>query len=309
MRRLNKEEFMSRSNKTHNNKYDYSLVEYKNGYTKVEIICHEHGLFQQRPDHHLDGRGCKKCSTKSKKHISNKNEYSRLFIEKSKKIHNNKYDYSLVEYKNARTKVKIICPEHGIFEQNPDTHLKGHNCLKCSITINSDNQTYDNNTFIKKAISIHSNNYDYSKTNYIRSKEKVLIICPEHGYFYQMPYNHLLGKGCKKCNESKGEKIIRCYLEENLIRFESEKSFEECKNIKKLRFDFYLPEYNLCIEYDGIQHFKPLEFWGGNEALLERKKCDLIKTDFCISNNINLLRINYKENIKNKLKEYFRLLK
>jgi len=109
----------------HGDKYNYKLVDYKNAYTKVKIICPIHGIFEQTSNNHLCGRGCRKCvSEKQRKTL-------KQFIIESNNIHNNKYDYSLVEYKNAKTKVKIICHEHGVFRQRPHDHLKGHGCPKC----------------------------------------------------------------------------------------------------------------------------------------------------------------------------------
>jgi very-short-patch-repair endonuclease len=125
-KKKNKYEFIKKSNKIHNNKYDYSLVDYKNNKTKVKIICIEHGIFIQKPDAHMQGAGCIRCGNNSKK--------IKLldFIERSNEIHNNKYDYSLVEYKNSKIKVKIICPKHGIFEQTSRTHLIGRGCPICN---------------------------------------------------------------------------------------------------------------------------------------------------------------------------------
>jgi 5-methylcytosine-specific restriction endonuclease McrA len=129
MKRLTTKQFIKRSKVIHGDKYDYSLVEYKNARTKVKIICNKHGVFEQTPHSHLRGNGCKKCHYNK----SSKNAKSNIksFIENSIKIHNDKYDYSLVKYKNSKTKVKIICPIHGVFEQIPNAHLNGQGCKKC----------------------------------------------------------------------------------------------------------------------------------------------------------------------------------
>ena len=114
------------------------------------------------------------------------------------------------------------------------------------------------------------------------------------------------GIGCPICNESKGEKEIRIFLENNAIKYSRNKRFNKCKDKKTLPFDFYLPKYNLCIEYDGLQHFKSIEFWGGEISLLEQKQRDQIKTTFCKENNIKLRRIKYDENILEKLKKWIK---
>jgi len=122
-KRKTTEEFIEMAKSIHGDRYDYSLVEYKNNKTKVKIICPVHGVFEQKPIHHLRGHGCHECG--------DKRLTTKQFIEKVKSIHKDKYDYSLVEYKNNKTKVKIICPVHGPFEQRPNDHLRGRGCFKC----------------------------------------------------------------------------------------------------------------------------------------------------------------------------------
>jgi len=119
------------------------------------------------------------------------------FIQKAREKHGSKYDYSLVEYINTRNKVKIICPEHGVFEQRSSAHIEGQGCLKCSGKINLTGLD-----FINKAKIIHGNVYNYTLVEYKNMKTKVKIICPKHGIFHQMPYNHLIGKGCLKCGKN-----------------------------------------------------------------------------------------------------------
>lgn len=123
MIRKTTEQFVSEAKLIHNNKYDYSLVEYKNNSTKVKIICPIHGVFEQRPSDHLNNHGCKKCGIE-KVALSN-TKTTEQFISEAKLVHKNKYDYSLVKYINDSTNVKIICSVHGVFEQTPNNHLVG----------------------------------------------------------------------------------------------------------------------------------------------------------------------------------------
>lgn len=290
-------EFIKKSKKIHGDKYDYSLVKYKNSLTKVIIICPEHGEFTQLPYNHLNGKGCKDCCTLNKRLKNDE------FIQKSNFIHGDKYDYSLVNYKDSKTKVKIICKKHGVFEQKPNYHLNGQGCARCFNTFKL--TTTD---FIIKSKEIHDNKYNYTLVNYINSKIKVKIICPIHGVFEQMPNCHTTQKqGCPLCKESKGERIIRQFLLKNNIIFIKQKTFSKClsdKN-KKLKFDFYLPDYNMCIEYDGEQHNKVVEHWGGETDFIKRKIRDNIKNEYCLKNNIRLIRINYNENIEEILKKNY----
>ena len=126
MKRKTLDEFIKDGNDIHNNFFDYSLVNYINNKTKVKIICPVHGLFEQTPSQHIIlKQGCRFCMIDSYKNTIEK------FIEKSNNIHNNFFDYSLVNYINNKTKVKIICPVHGVFEQRPDAHLNGAGCYRC----------------------------------------------------------------------------------------------------------------------------------------------------------------------------------
>lgn len=285
-----KQKFLNKALKTHNKKYDYSLVEYKNNKTKVKITCSTHGVFEQTPGNHINKKsGCPSC-VKLKKYTTQE------FINKAKKIHEEKYDYSLVNYVNSRTKIKIICPKHGVFKQSPAIHLYGIGCLDCS---GKNKRTVEE--FVKEAKKIHGEKYDYSLVEYNNGDSKVKIICPTHGVFKQTPRNHLHNQQCPICNISKGELFIKNFLEENKITYKQQYSFPTCKYKYILRFDFYLPDHNLCIEYDGIQHFKPVDYFGGVKALNESKKRDEIKNNFCENNNIKLIRINHNQKDLNQV--------
>ena len=157
-------------------------------------------------------------------------------------------------------------------------------------------ETYKNKhtiIFFKESKKIHNNFYLYNKCIYNGSKNNVIITCPIHGYFLQTPNCHLNGQGCPVCRSSKGEKQIEKFLLINKIQFQRQKKFNDCKNLKELPFDFYLTEKNICIEYDGEQHYKEIKNWGGLENLNKIKLHDKIKTQYCKRNNIKLIRIPY----------------
>lgn len=291
-----KEEFIHKCNLLYNNKYDYSLVDYINNKTKIKIICPIHGQFEQTPDKHLNNnRGCNKCMNHS---IKKTNNYLKKLIDRFNKKHNGFYSYSLENFVNSQTKIKIICPIHGEFEQTPNNHLFGFGCPSCGGT-----KRLTTNEFIIRAKKIHGNKYDYSLVNYINNKTKVKIICPTHGEFEQSFIKHCVRKnGCPVCKESKGEKEIRLYLSKHKINYIQQHKFLECKNKYTLPFDFYLPDKNLCIEYNGIQHYEPVNFFGGVNKLKEQIKNDNIKINYCEKNGIKYAIIRYDENILNKLK-------
>ena len=291
-----KEQFIEKAKEIHGNKYDYNNINYKNCEVKVDILCKIHGIFKQRPSSHLQGYGCSKCA----KNFSSKDN----FIKIAKDIHNNKYDYSLVDYKNNKTKVKIICHDHGIFTQRPDNHIGlKHGCPSCGQISTNNSLTFSKDDFIKQAKKIHSNKYDYNFTIYKNNKTKVKIKCSKHGFFFQTPNKHLHGHGCPICKESVGERVIRNFLLKNKIEFISQKRFDDCKFKISLIFDFYIPNLNICIEFDGLQHFEINEFFGGIKSFDELKIKDEIKNKYCRNNNIKLIRLkNIKtiENILNK---------
>lgn len=286
-------DFIKKANKIHNNKYDYSLVDYKNNITKIEIICPIHNKFEQIPNSHLSGRGCSFCGTIER--VKKQSLTKKRFIEKANIIHNNKYNYSLVEYKNNKIKVEIKCEKHGMFKIKPNCHLTGGGCPRC---VGRGKTTED---FILEANIKHGNKFDYSLIKYSGTFNKVKIICKIHGEFEITANRHLNGGGCPYCSSSIGENKIRDYLIENNIEFISQHRFKDCRDKNPLPFDFYLPNYNTCIEYQGEQHFKPVNYFGGLKNFETQKKRDLIKNNYCIANKINLLIINYNDNVKEKL--------
>jgi hypothetical protein len=200
----NTQEFIDRAKKLNGDKFDYSKVDYKNSQTHVTITCKTCGdTFEQTPNNHLRGKGCRKCSYKLR---GNKNRKTKeQFILESQKIHTDEsnnpiYDYSQVNYISARKKVNIICKIHGMFEQCPSDHLSSKGCSKCAIVNNSKKQTFTLEQFIERAKEKHGDKFNYSKVIYINSQTRVIIICNTCGCeFTQVPNSHLQGYGCDKC--------------------------------------------------------------------------------------------------------------
>lgn len=206
-KRITKEQFEIKAREVHGDRFNYSLVEYKNYLTPVKIICKEHGVFEQKPNNHLAGAICQKCSDIV---ISQKMRgTTESFIEKARKVHGDKYDYSLVDYVTSGDVVKIICKKHEVFEQIAHNHLIGRGCARCAVK----NDAFDMTDFVERANAVHDNKYDYSLAIYSGYKRKMKIICREHGVFEQDPNNHLQGKGCSVCigRESYDtESFVRC---------------------------------------------------------------------------------------------------
>ena len=283
--------YISKFIEKHNDKYDYSDTIVESSSKKIFVKCKIHGGFLVTPNNHLNRlSGCPSCKN-----------IDRNFIEEAKLIHNNFYDYSLVNYVNNRTKVKIICPTHGVFEQLPMNHKKGTPCPSCS----NDERKYNLDELIAIGNKIFDNKYDYKylKEDYTNSSKKVRIVCPEHGVFNQSPFSHFIREhGCSLCKpKSNGEANIEAFLTENQMSFVRQKTFDGCVNKTKLLFDFYLPDYNTCIEFNGKQHYEPISIFGGLEQLKKQLHNDSIKVEYCRRHNIDLIVIKYNECINSKL--------
>lgn len=207
-------EFISKSLEVHEGFYDYSLVDYKTARTPVKIICPVHGVFEQVPDAHKHGSGCKLC-------YGNVTPTTDEFIKNMRVVHGDKYDYSQTEYgNNAHEKVKVICKQHGEFWVTPANHRKGKGCKKCGSVVGRAKQKLSikkyyeavksnisiseamKSQFIEKAVAKYGYKYDYSLVKYINANTNVTIVCPVHGEFQQTPSTHLCDKslfGCRKC--------------------------------------------------------------------------------------------------------------
>ena len=293
------ETFVKKAKEKHGNKYIYDDVNYKNNRTKVTIICPKHGAFYMKPNNHLNGQGCPTCGGTKKLDLI-------TFINKANIVHKNKYDYSKSNYVNHETKICIICPEHGEFWQTPHAHLSGQDCPKCAK--GGRNYSYTTDEFILKANIIHDNKYDYSKVVYTNCNDKICIICPKHGEFWQKHSSHLFGTGCPLFKESIMERECSKFLKEHNIKYEQQQTFDWLKHKNRLYLDFYLPDYNMAIECQGEQHFKPVGFGKKNKKEIEEKfqtiqLRDKIKQKLCEEHNIKMLYINYNDNIIEKLNE------
>lgn len=297
--RLPKGEFIKRANEVHNGEYGYDKVDYKSMGEKVVVTCKEHGDFPVTPANHLGGSGCPDC-------YGTKKRTTQQFIDDAKKVHGNEYDYSETEYFGTDKPLKIKCEKHGYFYPIAYNHLKGDKCPKCA-----GNQKSNTIEFIEKAKKIHGDRYNYEKVDYSTNKTPIVITClkPNHGDFLLRPNSHLNGTGCPVCSESRGEKYLSTLLDDLNIKYTRQFKFKDCTNLKtgrycrRLPFDFYLPDYNSVIEYDGIQHFNSVDFWGGENSLKTQQLRDQLKNQYCEKNGIKMIRIPYTMN-KEEIRPY-----
>jgi len=289
-RKLTREEFILKARQIHGWKYDYSKVEYINLKTKVCIICPKHGEFWQTPSSHLSGEGCNLCGIET---TNVKNSYTKKqFIEKSKNIHGNKYDYSKVEYNKSNRKICIICPKHGEFWQTPSSHIYGIGCPMCGKEKKAKSLTLKDETFFKKCQEKGITNKITFLEKYTKSKNKIKCQCVKcENIWYSTPNVILRGCGCPKCNHFGGkqennlyEQLLDIFNQETIIQKYKEKSI-----LGKQEIDIFFPDYNIGIEYQGAQHFIPVEIMGGEKELEKQIQRDIKKYEITKENNIKLL--------------------
>jgi hypothetical protein len=417
------ENFLSRAAKVHGNRYDYSLVEYKRLHDPVRIICREHGEFSQSAIKHLSGQGCKKCNRGEVWGIDE-------FKKKARLIHGEKYNYNAVTYEKTNKKIKIICNAcKNEFDQSPNSHLSGSGCPYCGGSKKlSDNEfkellldahdgeivsidPYENmdtkitvrhtcgnewkttplrlihrmqgcpscaldarrmthEQFIERLDEMHNAEITPLE-DYVHSKQAIRVRhlvcgrewdteprivmrygCRDCAYdalkttpiefdrrlasvhrgeiialeSYKTVRDEILfqhscghrwrampgdiirrGTSCPACATSKGNKRIGQFLKDANIEFETEVRFETCKNRVALPFDFYIPALETLIEYDGEQHFKAIDFWGGERGLEERKYRDQIKNSWAMNNKKILHRIKYDEDVEFRMRQILQI--
>lgn len=282
-KRSNLSDVIARFKAVHGERYDYSLVNYKNVDSKVTIKCAEHGHFKQTPYHHASGNGCPKCIGRHK----TLSELLKLF----NLIHSDRYDYSKVILTSSSHKVKIICKEHGIFEQRIDGHLSGKGCIKCSGTYQ-----YNTSEITEKFISVHGEKYGYQLVDYKNIHEKIKIICSEHGVFEQTSGSHLAGNGCPICApnyQPSTSEVVEQFKKIHFDKYDYSKvdyrgAFVDVEIICKIHGSFMqvakthkkgsgCPEYAItightknsyleyCNETDGNTHLYLIECYSNNE--------------------------------------------
>jgi hypothetical protein len=193
--------------------------------------------------------------------------------------------------------IYLECNKGHKYTQDRNNLLSNRGCNQCR----KEKITFSKEYVFSKFSEIHGDLYKYKYDDYISVKSKIEITCRKGHIFFQKVSNHLQGKGCPICRESIGERNISVYLENKSIKFIRQKKFSDCKYISHLPFDFYIPSINTIIEYDGIQHFEPVELFGGLEEFEKTKIKDKIKNEYCSINNIKLYRISYKDIITDTL--------
>lgn len=298
-KKMTTNDFIEKAKKVHNNFFNYEKTKYISSNEKVLITCPIHGDFWQKANNHLNGYNCPLCSKQHIKHEIKKLEKSNsstkkltteIIIEKIKNQFGDKYNTDKVVYKTNRDKIILGCPIHGDFTISPNHLFNGRGCPKCA-----KNYKYTTKEFIDLCKKIFGDKYIYDKVKYVSTHKNIILICPIHGEFEILPSNLLKGEGCPFCKTSKLENIIKEILIKNDINFNYNKFYDFLNN---LQLDFYIPSKNIAIECQGLQHFEPITFFGGEKSFIKTVERDRIKKELCENNGIKLLyysnvNINY----------------
>lgn len=278
---------------------DYVNTEYK-----LQFKCKVcNNIWKATPHSILSGRGCPKCAIK--KRTQKRTKSHEQFLEEMLTI--NSDIEILSKYINNKTKVKYKCKKCGQIHECIAQHLlRGVGCPNC---YNESKKTTIKD-FINRANKIHSSKYDYSKVKFNVLKDKVVIVCPKHGEFEQEAGAHLQGRGCPKCQRTYGEQLIANWLDLHCIDYVEQYPLQI--NDILLKLDFYIPKYNIIIEYNGEQHYKYVPYFhkGGMTDYDKQVSRDNLLKEYCINNKILLLQIKYNlknEEIKDLLNETFHI--
>ena len=277
------------------------VEKYIDANTKIMHHCLIHDVFwKTKPSRVLGGHGCKECRIEKFKISNTKTQEE--YIEAVKLANP---DIEVVgKYVNAKTKILHKCLIHNVvWDTLPTNILKGCGCCECMKEKIKNKNGSSHSEYVEKLSNVNPNIVTLEE--YVNTETKIKHKCKvcEHEWSVK-PANILSGKGCPQCNESHGERSIGNYLTTNCIGYVQQHTFDDCKDTRKLPFDFYIPELNMCIEYDGEQHFKTVDYFGGEEGLKIRQLHDQIKTNYCKNNNILLLRVRYDEDIEKKLHSF-----
>lgn len=275
---------------------------YVNARTKIVHRCKIDGyIWYAAPYVVLRGDKCPKCMGNAKK-------TTKEYIDELSVV--NPGIEVVGDYINATTPIAHRCKiDDHIWNVAPGNALNGNGCPLCKAQKLSKLFSKTHEQYVSEVAIINPDIEVLEQ--YVNSHVPILHRCKKDGYEWKIaPSNVLTGQGCPQCQESIGERKIRQWLQNNKIEYIYQNPFNDCKDKKELPFDFYLPAYNICIEFDGRQHFEPIDFAGkgeewAKEQLEKTKRHDEIKNQYCATKNIRLLRIPYFKNIEEELNKFY----
>lgn len=278
--------FIHKAKEKHKNKFKYNLVDMETKPGKpVTVVCPRHGKFKTTLKTHLHSEtGCFKCGNELRASVITKYRSIEDVTRELRKIHGDKYTY--IDYNPKERTIVYVCSSHGEVTQVMDQHLLGKGCRHCFY----DSFRITPEKFMERVKEVHPEGYTYDLTDLTTVNQKIKITHKCGRVYKGRVSNHLNGQGCLRCKlSSLGEDRIKKFLEFNDIPFID----QYVVNGYRYRYDFYLPELNILVEYDGQQHFKPVDYFGGEKAHKRRKEADREKNQIAKLNGHTLIRIPY----------------
>lgn len=279
-KKLTTDDYVNKCREIHGTYYDYSQVVYTKASNTVTIGCPIHGPFEIRASNHYRN-GCSKCASEQRGKARRNTKQN--VIDKATEMHNGRYDYSqwTTEYTDNASKMVIVCPIHGAFEQRISSHLSGHGCNDCGTTATTMSNVKSYSEFIADSAKVHGDVYDYSQVDYVNAKTHVTIICNNHGPFQQTPDRHVnAGGGCSKCfagGTSGAENEIANFIESFVPVERNNRTIIHPKEL-----DIYIPSRNLAIEYCGL-------YWHSTDKVGRSYHRDKLKA--CNAEGVRLITI------------------
>lgn len=296
-KKMNTEEYIIKANKVHNNFFIYDKTLYSKANSKIIVTCPIHGDFIIRANNHLQGGNCPLCNKEGINHVitkqpkinkSTKKLSQEEFEERINKLYGDKYIViDKTRYISANKKVTLLCQEHGEFEITPNHLFNGGGCPICS-----KNKKKSRNEIIEMIKKVHPlSDFDFSHVKYVNTHTPITLKCNTCNFIFSNSPSNIIHykQGCPCCKQSQLEKKVEILLQTHDINYEKQKQFEWLIHKRNLKLDFYLPEYRIAIECQGIQHFKEVNVFGGVENFERVKFLDTLKKELCNKNNIDIL--------------------
>lgn len=297
MRRKTNQKYLKQLHDRWGNEY-VLLTPYQSQMKKVKVKHIKCGhVYWVYPMNLVRGHACKFCQNRSLKSSEQfKKQLFSLFGDRYK---------PLDPYKGANKKIRILCNKcHHILYRTPSSFINSRKeCGYCSMRLDRLNSMSKK---LSDAVGTKYQLLDYAPSHHKNRREYELILLHKRcGTIFRVTPSHFFSEGtrCPRCSTSHGEETISNWLRKNHIKYIPQMVFKKCRNKAELPFDFYLPSINMCIEYDGEQHYDPNSFYNKKRGFEYRRRNDEIKTNFCKQNDIKLLRIRYDDDLIKKLEQ------
>ena len=274
------------------------IEDYKGALVKIKHKCKQGHIYEQIPNSHLQGQGCPIWGNKrqSKKITKMHDDYLQECRDKG-------YDLPIEDYVNSGTKIKHKCLKGHTYKQTPNHHLQGNGCPICANIKKSNEFLKSSKKYIQEC---KDKGYNLPIEDYKGNKTKIKHKCNKGHIYLQTPSDHLQSIGCPICKESHGERFIRNYLDKNNIKYIPQKRFKDLNDNKPLSYDFYLPDYNMLIEYQGKQHYEECSYFGGKEKFKNQQYHDKLKREYAKKNHYRLLELHYSLDSQDKVDKYLK---